>query len=1179
MMVSKRKKLSNPFSTGGGGVHFEAHIQASFVTLMLTGGYAPCLPCWPISEIKLQGKINGFDTDDLIVVIESPDNKERRKLLGQIKHSIMITQGNMLFGEVMQAAWNDFNNPKLFKKNSDIIALITGPLNATDAYNVQWLLNHARHTKDVDEFFRHVYQAYFSPSKSKVKLEVIQHHLKKANGNIELSREELYSFLNDFHLISYDLGSEFGVVLSLLHSHISQFQPQFPQWVWPKIVETVQTWNQDAGTIVLEKLPEDLRNAFKQKVMLEMPEELKSAQEQTKTDWTNYPNATYLAIAVLIGAWNERNANDIEVITQLFGIDYETWLQKAREILHLPDSPLSFKNGIWSVVTRDQIWGLLGSRILDRDLEVFKRIAITVLKISDPSFKLPADERFMASIQGKVLDYSQVLRKGIAEGLAILGSQPDICCKCSQVKIEETTILAIREIFAAADWTIWGSLNNLLPILAEAAPAEFLHIVENTLLLSPCPFDQLFAQEGKGITGANYLTGLLWALECLAWDEQYFVRSCTILGDLASHDPGGQWSNRPANSLITILLPWLPQTLASIEKRKVAVKTLLKEWPEVAWTLIINLLPGQHQSSSGSHKPSWRKIIPNDGIKNVTNQEYWQQTSFYAELAVDAARYNLKRLTELIDYLDRLPETAFNQLMDILSSKDISELSEDKRLLLWEHLTKFITKQKRYAGMKGEWQEARLSDLDNVTKLLEPKDPFYLFHHLFSNRDFDLYDENGDWEIQKNKLNERRDAAIKEIFQKNDIKTIIQFAESVDSPVLVGYALGSLRDKTIEKSLIPHFFDVEDSYLKDLVRGFIWKKHQMEGESWCDSINISLWTNEQIGIFLSLLPFTIETWNRVSLWLKEYQEEYWSRTDANVYQADGELRIPIEKLTQYGRPHSAIDCLYKMLHDKMPIDVNQCVNVLLLATSSNELARSRDGYHIIELIKYLQSDPSVNKDDLFKIEWAYLPLLDVNMGIEPKVLESRLASDPDFFCEVIRLVYRSKNESEAKKEPSEELKNIAMNALRLLHNWRTPPGMQENGEFIAEQFSSWLRTVKDLCNKSGHLEIALSNVGEVLIYAPADSNGLWIDRTVASALNDVEAKDIRKGFKLRTYKSRGVHSIDPSGKPEQKLAKQFSLKANSVENAGFQRFAVTLRELANEYEREAERIITQYNGG
>ena len=328
--MTKKKNLSNSFSTGGGGVHFEAHVQASFVALMLTGGHAPCLPCWPVQKIKLQGKIDGFDTDDLVVFVEDVNSKERRKLLGQVKHSISITQGSALFGEVMQAAWNDFNNPKVFTRNKDIIALITGPLSATDAHNVQWLLDHARLTNDVNEYFRNVQQANFSPPKSTEKLEVIQHHLKAANGGNAVSRDELYDFLTHFHLLGYDLGNEFGVVLSLLHSHISQFQHQYPQGVWSRIVDIVQTWNQNAGTITPDKLPDDLREAFKQKAVVEMPTEFKATQEKLKTDWTHHPDATYLALAILIGAWNDKCQCDLEAITQLIGISYEEWLKKAQ---------------------------------------------------------------------------------------------------------------------------------------------------------------------------------------------------------------------------------------------------------------------------------------------------------------------------------------------------------------------------------------------------------------------------------------------------------------------------------------------------------------------------------------------------------------------------------------------------------------------------------------------------------------------------------------------------------------------------------------------------------------------------------------------------------------------------------------------------------------------------------
>jgi hypothetical protein len=364
----KSKQLSNPSSTGGFGPHFEAHVQASFVVLMLTGGYAPCLPCWPITEINLQGKIDGFDTDDLIVYVENTDTKERRKLLGQVKYSIRITKSDKVFPEVIQAAWNDFNNPNIFTKGRDVIALITGPLNEADSHNVQWLLRQARHTKDVDEFYRNVEQANFSPAKSSEKLGAIQHHLKLANNNIDVSKDEIYSFLNHFHLLGYDLGKEVGVVLSLLHSHISQFNQQHPHWLWSRIVDIVETWNQDAGTIILEKLPADLKEAFKQPVIAYIPKELTGTlAESPRTDWSQHHYATDLALVNLIGAWNEQNEVDASVLSKLTDQNYATWISKARQVLHLPDSPFSLLNGLWEIKDRGDLWDMLGSCIFDRN--------------------------------------------------------------------------------------------------------------------------------------------------------------------------------------------------------------------------------------------------------------------------------------------------------------------------------------------------------------------------------------------------------------------------------------------------------------------------------------------------------------------------------------------------------------------------------------------------------------------------------------------------------------------------------------------------------------------------------------------------------------------------------------------------------------------------------------------
>ena len=590
-------------------------------------------------------------------------------------------------------------------------------------------------------------------------------------------------------------------------------------------------------------------------------------------------------MVVLIGTWNEKNENDRQVITQLLGVDYDDWEKEAIKILNSLNRPLSLSDGIWKVVDKAELWTQLGSYITDHKLDLFKSIAVDILKEHDPAFELPADERDAALIYGKALKHSHELREGISEGLAILGSQSDACSNCSTGKAETTGILSVREILTDADWVTWGSLCNLLPNLAEAAPDEFLDAVEKALSLTSCPFDKLFAEESNGINGKNYLTGLLWALEGLAWDEKYLVRVCVVLGELASHDPGGKWLNRPANSLATIFMPWLPQTLAPINKRKAAMRTLLKEQPDVGLDLIVQLLPGQHQSSLGSSKPKWRNPIPDDWKEDLTNVEYWQQASSYAELAVSVAKYDVARLSKLVDQFNNLPKASFNQLIKNLNSQAISELPEDQQLVLWERLTQFTHRHRRYSDAGWALSDELLTRIEQIADKLAPANPSNRYRYLFTDNDFELYDGNDNWEEQRGKLSTRREKAVTEIFQRNGIKGVIQFAESVVSPRLVGYALGNLTDEVIEQTILPDFLDAENNNHKHLVASFIWRRFQINGWEWCDGIDKSRWTPEQVRFFLTCLPFIKETWTRVSEWLGKDQGIYWSSVYASPYQS------------------------------------------------------------------------------------------------------------------------------------------------------------------------------------------------------------------------------------------------------------------------------------------------------
>lgn len=260
-MPEPAKQQSNPFSTGGGGVNFETRVQAAFTVLMLSGRIAPCIPLFPIIKIKLQGHYAGFNTDDFIVFSKQPETEKEARLLTQIKHDISITAKDKTFAEVIQSTWNDFNDEG-FNPNTDALALITGPLSATNINDVRPILEWARHAENEVEFFTKINTANFSSDAKRKKLEAFKTHLKTANGETDVSDRQLWEFLKAFHLIGYDLDAESGSTLSLIHSLIAQYSNESASLLWARVVDAVQTANQNAGTITLETLPEDIWTAF-----------------------------------------------------------------------------------------------------------------------------------------------------------------------------------------------------------------------------------------------------------------------------------------------------------------------------------------------------------------------------------------------------------------------------------------------------------------------------------------------------------------------------------------------------------------------------------------------------------------------------------------------------------------------------------------------------------------------------------------------------------------------------------------------------------------------------------------------------------------------------------------------------------------------------------------------------
>ena len=895
----------------------------------------------------------------------------------------------------------------------------------------------------------------------------------------------------------------------------------------------------------------------------------------------SYDFDTDLALAVLIGSWDESKEVDLSTIEFITNEKYTDWITKIRKIEAIDKSPLQHNSGIWSVKNRLDAWHNYSSRLFKDHLDRFKKASVDILSAIDPKFDLNPEDRFAASIYGKVLPHSSSIRHGISEGLALMSTRKEYLTNCTDNYGEHIAAVAVKEIFSSSNWMLWASTQDIQPIMAEAAPSKFLDAVEGAVIHEDKPFNVLFSQEGVGgITGSNYMTGLLWALERLAWSPVYLTRCVVLLGEMDSHDPGVNWANRPGNSIIDILLPWLPHTTANFERRLASLKALEREFPETAWKILLHLLPSGHGFTSGTNKPKWRKFIPDDFKEEVSNEEYFKQIIEYGNYAVELAEKDYSRLPKLVEHLDQLHDKAFNASVKLLSEYANSDASPDDKHILWAELLSFINKHKKFSDAEWSLTSKKLGQLNPVALSLQPVDKALLYQRLFTHKSMDLYEEKGNWREQEAAIKNKRDQAVSELFSEGGYELVYEFSKTVDSADIVGNSLSSIVEADDEGQLL-EYLQKDDLKTKQYISGYIWTRNYLTKGKFIESISLSDWSPDNASRILLLLPFDTNTWDKVEMVLgPDYEHHYWLNVHVNAYQCDDEegLYRGIDLLLKYNRPLSSIHCIYRLLYSQKTLKLEPTVKALLEAVKTKESPSNMDSYELLEIIKFIQDCDQVHDDDRFRIEWAYLPLISKkrNGNSSPKYLESRLSSEPEFFCEIIRLAYKS-DKADSEVELSEPQKNIARNAYDLLNEWKKIPGSQEDGTFEPNEFAGWFKNSVEIAKESGHLHPALRVIGKVLINSPEGDNGLWIHPIIAEFLNKRELGDVRDAYRLAVYNSRGVHMVDPDAKPEIELSKLYQSKYEAIELLGLHRFARTLREISENYSLEAEGIIKRYS--
>ena len=406
----------------------------------------------------------------------------------------------------------------------------------------------------------------------------------------------------------------------------------------------------------------------------------------------------------------------------------------------------------------------------------------------------------------------------------------------------------------------------------------------------------------------------------------------------------------------------------------------------------------------------------------------------------------------------------------------------------------------------------------------------------------------------------------------------MQLVDIVENTWILGYLLAESALVADETVILPKLLGADNPKHMDFASGFAWRKFQLGGWNWIESIALEEWTPSELGILGRACPFGSTTWNRVDTWGADAKMCYWSHVDprgdeltpTDVVRAAAELKAA-------NRPWSVIFLLNMELHAKKPVDWLVIADALetVLMSNSEEVQSGWKGngsrWEVRELIEYLQDDATADESRVAAIEWVALPLLGKHRGGTPKTLHRLLHENPKMFAEVMGMMFFPRHlPVEERQQPSDSERNRGQLAHGLIDNWHTLPGTRADGTVDGDLLHEWVIHAREECRAIDRLEIGDSHIGQLFAYAPEDEDGTWPCLAVREVLELIGSEQLLSGLSCGVKNKRGVTSRSPKdgGDQERTLALQFIRNAAAIE-IEWPKTASVLRSIASSYESEA----------
>ncbi|MBX2966629.1 MAG: hypothetical protein KF845_10815 [Cyclobacteriaceae bacterium] len=895
---------------------------------------------------------------------------------------------------------------------------------------------------------------------------------------------------------------------------------------------------------------ESARNVTTLKKLLGFP--------HSKAKWVEKENIREIIPALLLGRWNETFVGDIELIEKFSEQKYADYLVTLNKWKNFEESPIIQIGETWRLTSPIDLWTNFSSQLIPKDFQNIHECFSLAFKNGNPIIE-PEDKNSFAAYFNKRNKYSNWSREGLTQSLILVGRLNGI--KVPNLDNPQNWVdNIIFDLLNNASGEMWVSIDHELPLISEASPESFLKAVKNSLAKEQPEIMDMFKEEDGFLHKTSHHTGLLWALENLAWFPEYLRDVSLILLKLSRLDPGGSLSNRPLNSISEIFKPWHYQTFASYDERMEILKYVTEK--ESGWNLLIRMLPDHHGIAHPTHKMRWRMFDKNINL-TYTYQEIWNTHSAVIEMLINLFDNDEEKFSQLIKETTNLSPNDRKRVLDW--ADEVYPNIKQEKFSTWETIRGILNHHRSHPDTDWALPESELLQLESLYRKLQPTDTInryiWLFNDHFPSFPEGLKENRSNefekrYEQQQKRIDEERKNAVTAFLKEKGINQTLELRKQVKEVWVYGDTLARVVvDKNDILLICECLHDNADTIR--FAQNFIYRKSIIENFEWIKQLYSVLQENKFSDIalsnFLILLNQNQELWDFISSLGIEIQNEYWKNVVPHFYYiSDNEKVIGLEMLLKHKRFFSAIDVTS---HFAKVIPSNLLSEMLRKAGTeeASETPRYR-GYEIERIFEELDRRTDIEKSTLIHLEWLYLPLLDsYGTRRNPKTLEEELANNPEFFIEVLKWIYVPEDKTLLEKEregtSDEAIQNRARQAYHLLHSWKKIPGMKDDNSIDETELKEWITKTRTLAKTVSRLEVADSEIGKVLAEYPENVQE-WPQEKIFQVIEEINTDSLKSGYSSTLFNKRSFSSraVFEGGNIEREKAAYFEKLENDFKN-------------------------------